>query len=80
VIALRLNAEIVSFRWLESVCPSGARPATWRWGLSDCGCLLRLALPQFEMPEWVLMLLAGGFLSIWGFLPRRKFQRWRPEG
>ncbi|NQV11200.1 MAG: DUF475 domain-containing protein [Cyanobacteria bacterium] len=68
VIALRLTAELF-IRWLE-VYAHLERAGYLAVGLVGLRLLLRLALPQFVMPEWVLMLLVAA-LFLWGFSRRK---------
>jgi len=67
VIALRLTAELF-IRWL-GVYSNLERAGYLAVGLVGLRLLLRLGLPQFELPEWALLLLVAG-LFLWGFSRR----------
>ncbi|MFY8150345.1 MAG: TerC family protein, partial [Prochlorococcaceae cyanobacterium] len=68
VIALRLTAELF-IRWL-AVFRHLETSGYLAVGLVGIRLLLRLVLPQLEVPEWVL-LAAVGLLFAWGFSERR---------
>jgi YkoY family integral membrane protein len=67
VIALRLTAELF-IRWL-AVYRHLEKAGYLAVGLVGLRLLLRLALPQIVLPEWVLLLLVG-CLFLWGFSRR----------
>jgi YkoY family integral membrane protein len=67
VIALRLTAELF-IRWL-ALYRHLERAGYLAVGLVGLRLLLRLALPQIVLPEWVLLLLVGS-LFLWGFSRR----------
>ncbi|MCP9771613.1 DUF475 domain-containing protein [Synechococcus sp. Tobar12-5m-g] len=67
VIALRLTAELF-IRWL-ALYRHLEKAGYLAVGLVGLRLLLRLALPQIVLPEWVLLLLVGA-LFLWGFSRR----------
>ncbi|KMM16380.1 membrane protein [Synechococcus sp. GFB01] len=67
VIALRLTAELF-IRWLE-IFEHLETAGYLAVGLVGVRLLLRLLLPQFDPPEWSLLLVVAG-LFVWGFSVR----------
>jgi YkoY family integral membrane protein len=67
VIALRLTAELF-IRWLE-VFDHLETAGYLAVGLVGMRLLLRLLLPQFDPPEWSLLVLVGALFA-WGFSRR----------
>jgi YkoY family integral membrane protein len=67
VIALRLTAELF-IRWLAQYRHL-EKAGYLAVGLVGLRLLLRLTLPQIDLPEWVLLLLVG-CLFLWGFSRR----------
>ncbi|MFM7676126.1 MAG: TerC family protein [Synechococcus sp.] len=68
VIALRLTAELF-IRWL-AVFRHLETAGYLAVGLVGIRLLLRLVLPQLELPEWSLLVVVG-LLFAWGFSERR---------
>jgi YkoY family integral membrane protein len=68
VVALRLTAELF-IRWLE-VYSRLETAGYLAVGLVGLRLLLRLGLPDFELPEWAL-LASVAMLFLWGFSQRR---------
>lgn len=64
IIALRLTAELF-LRWLE-IFPHLETAGYLAVGLVGLKLLLRLVLPEVEVPEWALLLLVGALFA-WGF-------------
>jgi len=68
VVALRLTAELF-IRWLE-VFSRLETAGYLAVGLVGLRLLLRLGLPEYELPEWAL-LASVALLFLWGFSQRR---------
>lgn len=68
VVALRLTAELF-IRWLE-VYGRLETAGYLAVGLVGLRLLLRLALPEFEPPEWALLAIVA-LLFLWGFSQRQ---------
>lgn len=68
VLTLRLTAGLFS-RWLE-IFPNLETAGYVAVGLVGLRLLVRLGLPQFTPPEW-LLLVSVGLLLLWGFSVRQ---------
>jgi predicted tellurium resistance membrane protein TerC len=68
VVALRLTAELF-IRWLE-VYSRLETAGYLAVGLVGLRLLVRLGMPDFELPEWAL-LASVAILFLWGFSQRR---------
>jgi len=69
VVALRLTAGLF-LRWLEIYARLEAA-GYLAVGLVGIRLLLRLALPQLDLPEWLLLLIVAA-LFLWGFSRRNE--------